>query len=726
MAPFSADTSNVHGSEVPSWDSGGTAGILPAERAKASFDVEKMTNFIDGGKKETFRRRWITGSTEEVEDMGGKSERFDMPREGDRGAIAENFKHFMDVHKKHLDRFMVPKGRDMLYMTMGQTMGGYPGFGLFITTVIGQSSPEQLGWWLGKTYGMQITGAYAQTELGHGSNVRGLQTTAHYDVEKHEFVLNTPTLDSMKWWPSSMATATHAVVYAQLIIKGKEYGVHVFMVQLRDENLEPLEGIEVGDIGTKAGENEVDIGYLRMKNVRVPRKHMFEKKSHVEPDGTYVKHSSGNGGADDKTHYLTMMTARVALVAGASVFLAKGATIAIRYNAVRKQGFKNTQAGQSFKGEENQIIDYKMNQYILLKELSLAFAIRITSNWLSDKLEAIQQDPEAMGGEIPELHASAAGLKGFCCNAAAIGLEELRKCCGGAGYLLASGIAPLEADYKWRATAEGDTTVMLLQTARYLMKAAAAAVAGNPLPGSLASALSPLKDPNFDAFKTRPRLSTSWKEYTDLDFLLKLFEFRTLAQIQFLRKALDSRLNAGQKYDEAWAELTLKACRTGQSHVMFFMLGKFIEMVRSCEDQECQKVLTNVCVLFALQDIIDGKQWGGLLGIEELDHAEEACNKVCSMLRPNAVALVDAWDFHDKTLNSTIGRYDGNVYEAQYLAAVKSPLNKDSVPAYFDIYKQYLDLDFLKLRNGLCDEDLDPDDCSAYPEPEEKSVSAKL
>lgn len=408
------------------------------------------------------------------------------------------------------------------------------------------------------------------------------------------------------------------------------------------------------------------------------------------------------------------------------MFLAKGATIAIRYNAVRKQGFKNTQAGQSFKGEENQIIDYKMNQYILLKELSLAFAIRITSNWLSDKLEAIQQDPEAMGGEIPELHASAAGLKGFCCNAAAIGLEELRKCCGGAGYLLASGIAPLEADYKWRATAEGDTTVMLLQTARYLMKAAAAAVAGNPLPGSLASALSPLKDPNFDAFKTRPRLSTSWKEYTDLDFLLKLFEFRTLAQIQFLRKALDSRLNAGQKYDEAWAELTLKACRTGQSHVMFFMLGKFIEMVRSCEDQECQKVLTNVCVLFALQDIIDGKQWGGLLGIEELDHAEEACNKVCSMLRPNAVALVDAWDFHDKTLNSTIGRYDGNVYEAQYLAAVKSPLNKDSVPAYFDIYKQYLDLDFLKLRNGLCDEDLDPDDCSAYPEPEEKSVSAKL
>jgi acyl-CoA oxidase len=102
-------------------------------------------------------------------------------------------------------------------------MGGYPGFGLFLTTLSGQSSVEQLGWWLEKCYKMKITGAYAQTELGHGSNVRGLRTTATYDASTEEFVLDTPTLPSMKWWPSSMATATHSVVYAQLLINGAEY-----------------------------------------------------------------------------------------------------------------------------------------------------------------------------------------------------------------------------------------------------------------------------------------------------------------------------------------------------------------------------------------------------------------------------------------------------------------------------------------------------------------------
>lgn len=47
----------------------------------------------------------------------------------------------------------------------------------------------------------KIIGCYAQTELGHGSNVRGLQTIAVYDKEKQQFVLSTPTLQSMKWWP---------------------------------------------------------------------------------------------------------------------------------------------------------------------------------------------------------------------------------------------------------------------------------------------------------------------------------------------------------------------------------------------------------------------------------------------------------------------------------------------------------------------------------------------
>lgn len=43
-----------------------------------------------------------------------------------------------------------------------------------------------------------IIGAYAQSELGHGSNVRGLECQAKYDPRTKEFVIHSPTLTASK------------------------------------------------------------------------------------------------------------------------------------------------------------------------------------------------------------------------------------------------------------------------------------------------------------------------------------------------------------------------------------------------------------------------------------------------------------------------------------------------------------------------------------------------
>jgi len=102
--------------------------------------------------------------------------------------------------------------------------------------------------------------AYAQTELGHGSNLRGLETTATYIPETSEFELHSPTLTSIKWWPGALArTATHAFVYAQLIMNGKRMGIFGFLVQLRNlQTGEHLKGILTGDIGPKIGFSAID------------------------------------------------------------------------------------------------------------------------------------------------------------------------------------------------------------------------------------------------------------------------------------------------------------------------------------------------------------------------------------------------------------------------------------------------------------------------------------
>lgn len=73
-------------------------------------------------------------------------------------------------------------------------------------------------------------GCFGLTELGHGSNTRGIETIAEYVAETQEFVINSPTRTSMKFWIGNLAWfANMGVMWAQLIIKGKNYGIHAFL-----------------------------------------------------------------------------------------------------------------------------------------------------------------------------------------------------------------------------------------------------------------------------------------------------------------------------------------------------------------------------------------------------------------------------------------------------------------------------------------------------------------
>lgn len=76
-------------------------------------------------------------------------------------------------------------------------------YAMFIKTIADQGTDEQRAEWVQRAKDVTILGTYAQTELGHGTFVRGLETTATYDAKTKEFVLNSPTLSSYKWWPGN-------------------------------------------------------------------------------------------------------------------------------------------------------------------------------------------------------------------------------------------------------------------------------------------------------------------------------------------------------------------------------------------------------------------------------------------------------------------------------------------------------------------------------------------
>jgi len=59
-------------------------------------------------------------------------------------------------------------------------------------------------------------------------------------------------------------------------------------------------------------------------------------------------------------------------------------------------------------------------------------------------------------------------------------------------------------------------------------------------------------------------------------------------------------------------------------------------------------------------------------------------------VRKEAIGLADAWDISDHTLNSCLGRYDGNVYEALYSRAKLDPLNQQDTAEFKDLFENHL------------------------------------
>ena len=112
---------------------------------------------------------------------------------------------------------------------------------------------------------LSTPGCFAMTELGHGSNVMGIETAASYDPATQTFELHTPTNTASKFWIGGAGQHGRlSTVFAQLTTPdGVWRGPHVFAVRIRDDAGGPIPGIRIRDHGSKAGLNGVDNGQVR-------------------------------------------------------------------------------------------------------------------------------------------------------------------------------------------------------------------------------------------------------------------------------------------------------------------------------------------------------------------------------------------------------------------------------------------------------------------------------
>lgn len=162
--------------------------------------------------------------------------------------------------------------------------------------------------------------------------------------------------------------------------------------------------------------------------------------------------------------------------------------------------------------------------------------------------------------------------------------------------------------------------------------------------------------------------------------------------------------NMNMSFDKALNSVAVLAYRAAQAHSVYFMLlnnFKAIEQYfESAEDAPLKAVLTRLFQLQGLMQIADAQpgEFEGLLHEDGYERAEDLIGTLLEEVRPDAVALVDSFGFLDFQLKSTLGRFDGNVYEAIYDEAKKNPLNQteNGTMVGWDKYSTVLDLEFLE------------------------------
>ncbi|KAF8923758.1 acyl-CoA dehydrogenase/oxidase C-terminal [Dissophora ornata] len=641
---------------------------MAEEREKATFDSREMTYFLDGGEKFTkMRERFMMelerDPTFRMYDM------YDVTKDEIRVRTMEKFRTI--VH--YVSAEPVP-----IFTMRMQTISLIdPGFwtrfgvhyGLFFGALRGSATSAQFSHWVSKgalaLNGM--VGCFAMTELGHGSNVAGLETTATFDEAADQFVIHTPSVTATKWWIGGAAhTATHCVVFAQLMVRGKRYGTKSFVVQLRDTRTYTLmPGVNIGDIGKKMGRDGIDNGWIQFTNVRIPRTNMLMKHTKVSRAGEVKEPPMA------QLTYGALIQGRVAMVVDSGNIAKKAVTIAGRYAAVRRQFQSNPHDVQ-----ETKLIDYAIHQYRLMPLLAMAYAFHFTGvetqklyDNLMDKLESTQPDDAGLQDTLAtlrETHATSAGLKAFCTWSTLSAIEACRQTLGGHGYSAYTGLATTYNDFAVHCTWEGDNTILTLQSGRYLVSCYREALAGKVQPEGV-DYLN-----HLDTLLIQGCAVKTNEEILSFDIIQQAWGVVTANVVKKAGDDFADSLKQGMSPEAAYEECSQARLAAAKIHSFGYVFRRFAQAVNKAPEG-LRAVLTKVCLLYGLYSIEQNS--GFFLQYRyftpsQMDYVRAQVNVLCRDVRQEYIPLIDAFNYSDYMINSPFGAYDGNVYE-KYFEQVK-------------------------------------------------------
>lgn len=490
---------------------------------------------------------------------------------------------------------------------------------------------------------LELPGCFAMTETNHGSNVKGIETTATYDHASQTFTIHTPhELARKEYIGNAACHGQMATVFAKLILDGKDYGVSAFIVPLRDKKGNILKGIRIEDCGRKMGLNGVDNGIIYFDQVVIPKENMLDKYSSVNEEGKFESPI-----ASDNRRFFTMLGTlvggRIGIPRSGLSASKSGLTIAIRYGDQRRQFGPEG-------GEEVPILNYRTHQRRLMPLLANAYALHFALQYLTERF--INRTEE----DLQEIEALAAGLKSFATWNTTATLQECREACGGKGYLSENRIDALKNDTDIYTTFEGDNTVLMQLVAKSRLSEFKQEFSNMNLFGMLNYVADQAKTSITEKNPIIVR-STDEEHLMDPEFHLNAFSYRERDILTSAARRLKRHIDSGMDSFDAFNVSQHHLVEVGFAHIERIILEQFIQAVDKTTDAGCKAILKKLCSLFALSQIEKHKGWyleqGYLEGVKTKAIRKQV-NQLCWEIRQDAVPLVNAFNIPDVCLAAPI------------------------------------------------------------------------
>lgn len=551
-------------------------------------------------------------------------------------------------------------------------------FGLFGGAVARLGTEKHLEQYLPDIMSGKLLGCFAMTEVGHGSNVAAVETTATYDAETDEIVVHSPTVSATKTYIGNAAVdGRAAVVFAQLRVpqvgdapdgetEPVEHGVHAVFVPIRDEDGDPLPGVTIGDNGVKGGLPGVDNGTIAFDHVRVPRANLLDKFGGIDSGGRYVS-TIDNVNRRFFTMLGTLVRGRVCVGGGAGSAAQKALVIAIRYGDQRRQ-FAAPGAEQ-----ETAVLDYLAHQRRLLPRLAKSYALRFAQNAMTVRLQELEDMATSSENQTPgpeqedaqrELESWVAGMKAQTTWHALDTIQECREACGGAGYMATNGLTQLRADVDVFVTFEGDNTVLMQLVAKGLLTEYKDSWGDLDVAGTIARVASQTVEGLVERTAKRAGLqklidgATPRNDATALDS-------RSWQESMFSERASHLLETAAMRLRKADKENGFDVFNAAQDHVLaaakadidLRIFESFKDALEEMPEGDARDLLSQVFDLYALSSIEEDKGWfleHGRLSAARAKAVTARINALCGQLRPHAVTLTDAFGIPESWLENDL------------------------------------------------------------------------